>query len=163
MTLDLPIRPINKAINKSIAAIKAAMGKLCCTVEPTLRFPINFGTNVPPNKPIENIIPKIVPYRLGSNLAKVTPTIVGKIGAKASPISRTARIPRAGPLAKIIRKIDASERIDAKIITFEPIAVRFLIAEVRNLPAIMVTPNKLSTSPAFVEALIFSFLQKVLP
>ena len=49
---------MNKDIINNKPAIMAAIGKLCCTVDPTLRLPIYLGINVPPNNPIEKIMPK---------------------------------------------------------------------------------------------------------
>lgn len=146
---------MNKEIMKRMPAIMAAIGKLCCTVDPTLRFPINLGKNVPPNNPTAKIMPNILPYKLLSNFAKVTPIIVGKIGAKASPTRRTATIAKIGLLAIIISKIASTDKMDINIITFGPIAVKFFMVEVKNLPVVMAAPNKLSTNPAFVDAETF--------
>lgn len=147
---------MNKEITKRIPAITAAIGKLCCTVDPTLMFPINLGKNVPPNNPTAKIIPNMLPYKLVSNFENVIPIIVGKIGAKAKPTSRTAIIPKTGSLAIIISIIANTDKIDIMLITLEPIEVRFFTAENKNLPAIIDKPNKLNTNPAFVDAVIFT-------
>lgn len=142
---------MNKEIITSIAAMIAAINKLCCTVAPSLMLPIILGINVAPSKPTENIIPKMLPYILGSNLPKVTPIIVGKMGAKAKPISITAIMPKAGLLAIIISPITSRDKIDIITINFDPMAVKFLIEAERNLPVIIATPNKLNTTPVFAD------------
>ena len=58
-------------------------------------------------------------------ICKCNPTIVGNIGAKASPASITANMPSAGPLANIISNIAIRARRDANVISLGPIAVRF--------------------------------------
>ena len=57
----MPIRPMKNDIIKSNPAIISAISRLFWIVDPTLRLPMNFGTKVPPSKPSEKIIPKIVP------------------------------------------------------------------------------------------------------
>ena len=59
---------MNSDIMSNMAAIIAGIRRPCCTVEPTLTLPMNFGTSVPPSRPIENTKPSMLPYRLGSNL-----------------------------------------------------------------------------------------------
>ena len=80
--------------------------------------------------------------------------MVGNIGAKETPAMMTAIIPVTGLFAIIIRTTEKIASIVADIIIFVPIAVRFFIDEVRNLPVIIATPKRLSTNPARVEASI---------
>jgi hypothetical protein len=88
----------------------------------------------------------MLPYKPESNFAKVTPTMVGNMGAKEIPAIITAIIPTAGLLANIIRATETMASIVAEMITFVPMAVRFFIEEVRNLPIIIATPNRLNTN-----------------
>jgi len=93
-------------------------------------------------------MPKIDPYWLLSNFAKVTPTTVGKIGAKASPVRTMARMARAADWVQIITRMDASDTVAAPAMTRTPMAVRFFTAELRKRPAAMARPNRLRTMPA---------------
>ena len=64
-------------------------------------MPIALGIITAPKRPTAKIIPKTLPYISGLNLAKVTPTIVGKHGAKKKPAQAARALVQIAPLFPI--------------------------------------------------------------
>ena len=86
----------------------------------------------------------------GSYLAKVTPMMVGNMGARARPVTRTASTASQGLRVSDISTMDAAVTSARTAISRVPTAERFLTVEVRNRPTAIARPKKLRPrSPAW--------------
>ena len=87
-------------------------------------FPIALGTITAPAKPTAKIIPNTLPWTSEGNFQKVTPTVVGKHGAKASPANIAKLFAKDLFEQPIITKITMAAITAAAAIIHPPLAVR---------------------------------------